>query len=167
MALSNAHEVIKRIAGSLFAAEERRLEKIKDQAITSNKECYPDKPHDGFAYKGMSYFPANLARGTRTRASLHPSLVDTMDEYLADIEKVWTDRHLISQMLVPLLMPCNDTQDIRDALPNCIVDTLEDLKTLPRLRDAAYTIQHDTRTMKQYLKTLPRIEFYACARLLY
>ena len=167
MALSNAHEVIKRIAGSLFAAEERRLEKIKDQAIASNKECYPDKPHDGFAYKGNSYFPAGLMRGARTRVSLHLSLNGMMDEYLTDIEKVWTDRHLISQMLVPLLMPCSSAQDIRDALPNCIVDTLEDLKTLPRLRDAAYTIEQDTRTMKQYLKVLPRIEFYACARLLY
>jgi hypothetical protein len=167
MSLTNAHEVIQRIARSLFSAEERRLEKVKDQLVASNKECFPDRPHDGFTYKGVPYDPSNLTKGARTRVSLHLSLSDQMDEYLEDKEKVWTDRHYISQMLFTLLHPCDSAQDIRDALPNCIVDTLDDIKQLRRVREAAYTIQDNKMNHRQYLKILPRMEFYATARLLY
>lgn len=167
MTLANAHEVIRNVAIALFSAEERRLATAKEQFIKSNKECYPNKPHDGFTYKGEVFFPTGLMKGARTKVPLHFSLTDQVDDYLADMEKVWTDRHMISQLLVPILVPCESQQDIRDALPNCVVDTLADLKNIKRVREPAFTIVNNDRIYKQYIKALPKIEFYATTRLLY
>lgn len=167
MPLGNAHEIIKKIIAALFTAEERRLGASREVLITANAEFYPGRPHDGFIYQGKPYDRANLVNGRRTRISLHFEMVSRMDAHLADEEKVWSDRHYISQMLFTVLQPCSDWQDIRDALPNCLVDTLPELRSYQRNRPEAYTIQSDTRTVRQFNKILPRIEFYATARLLY
>lgn len=165
--LVSPHELIKTICAQLFVAEERRLERVKEELIRSNKELFPARPHDGFTYQGKPYFPANLTRGTRVRVPLHNNLVERADAYLRDMEQVWTDRHLISQILASVLRPCETLQDVRDALPNCLVDTVEEVKKLSRMRDEAYTIQNDPRTVRQFAKILPRMEFYSTARLLY
>ena len=162
-----SHEFIKRIAAALFNSEERRLEKVREQLIRSNKELYPTKPHDGFTFGGKVYDPSNLVGGRRTRVSLHPRLHDDMNDYLKDYEQIWTDRHLISQILHVILKPCETVQDIRDALPNCLVDTLPELKHLHRTREEAFTVQHDARALRQFQRTLKRMEFYATARLMY
>lgn len=167
MPIANSHEVIKRIASSLFSAEERRLELIKERLIVANKELHPGRPHDGFTYEGKTYDPVGLPLGRRTRVSLHVRLVGEMVEYLKDLEVVWGDRYYISQMLFLLLSPCSSLQDIRDALPNAIVDTLDDLKHLPRTRPDGYTIENSTRTIRQYRKAVTRMEFYATMRLMY
>lgn len=167
MPLTNSHKIISAIVSSLFTAEERRLGGVKEQLISFNKECFPNKPHDGFSYEGSVYVPHNLVRGKPIIVSLHLSLTDAMDEYLSDIQRVWTDRHSISQMLFTLLSQCDSAQDIRDALPDCVVDTLPDLKRLARDKEEAYTLATNARNYRQYLKVLPRIEFYAMTRLLY
>lgn len=163
----SSHEIIKRITTSLFEPEQRRLTAAKDLLVKRNAEFYRDKPHDGFTYQGKPYDYEHLGRGTRTRVSLHFELIDQMDEFLKDQEQVWGDRYYISQILHNILAPCQDLQDIRDALPNCLVDTLEELRSYNRTRPEAYTIQADKRAVRQYQKVLPRIEFYATARLLY
>lgn len=167
MALGNAHDVIRRIVVTLFGAEERRLEGIIEKLIEQNRRFYPNKPHDGFLYEGKPYDPKGLARGKRTRVTLHVDLVDEMAAYLLDHEKVWTDRLFISQMLLQILHPCVDLQSIRNALPECIVDTLPELQALPRTAVPAYTIKPNNRLYKQYEKLLPRIEFYATMKLFY
>lgn len=167
MTLSSKHEIIKQIMAKLFSAEERRLETVRDQLVKANAEYYPNRPHDGFTYQGKPYDLSNLARGPRTRVSLHLKMVDQMDAYLADHDQVWGDRYYISQILSPILGPCDSLQDVRDALPNCLMDTIEALRSYQRTRPEAYTIQADTRSFRQYQKILPRIEFYATSRLLY
>lgn len=167
MPISNSHELIKRIVSALFTAEERRLEKVRADLIKSNKELYPDRPHDGFLYQGQVYDPVSLVPGKRARVSLHNSLIKDMDDYLKDLEQVWTDRHYISQMLFTMLHPCTDLQEVRDALPNCLTDTIPELKRLPRTRPEAYTIENNAMALRQYPKVLRRMEFYSTARLLY
>lgn len=167
MTLSNSHEVIKKITTSLFTAEERRLGKVRESLIVANKEFYRDRPHDGFTYSGKPYDPVGLTRGARTRVPLHVDMTGRMEAYLSDLEQVWTDRHYISQILFTILQPCDSLQDIRDALPNCLVDTLDSVKRLPRVREEAYTIQNNTMTLRQYRKVLPRIHFYSATGLLY
>lgn len=167
MPLVNSHEWIKKIAEGLFKAEERRLETIRDQLVASNKELYPNQPHDGFTYQGKVYDTSNLVRGVRTRVSLHLSLVYQMDKYLKDVEQIWGDRYYISQILFLMLQPCNSLQEIRDVLPNCLVDTLPELQGFQRTREEAFTITSNIRYERQYRKALARMEFYATARLLY
>lgn len=168
MALDNAHDIIKRVMINLFSAEERRLEAGVQTLIAANAEFFPQKPHDGFTYNGKPYDLAGLPKGgKRTRVSLHQNMVEQMEAHLQDHEKVWTERYFISQMLFQLLKGCNDLQDIRDALPNCITDTLEELKGLTRRKIPAYTLKPDPRLYRQYEKLLPRIEFYATMKMFY
>lgn len=162
-----SHEIIKRIMSNLFSAEERRLKEVLNGLVELNKSRYPDRPHDGFTFQGKPYDPSNLIAGRRVRVPLHVSLAPRMEQFLADHEQVWSDRHYISQLLFILLVPCTNLQDIRDALPNCISDTLPELKTYQRSRPEAYTIRDNIRSFRQYTKVVPRIEFYSTARLMY
>jgi len=167
MSLLNAHNTIKEITADLFTAEERRLSKVREHLIAANREQYPNRPHDGFTYKGKPYDPPNLISGKRVRVPLHPSLYDRMDNFLADESQIWTDRHQISQMLFSVLKSCESLQDIRDALPECLVGSLRYLRGLVRQRPPAYTLNTNPRILRQFEKLLPRIEFYSTARLLY
>ena len=166
MALDNCHHVIKRIMAEVFSAEERRLSRIRDQLLQANKELHP-KPHDGFRYRGETFLPEFLVKGTRTWAPLHSSLIDDADDYLRDKEQVWSDRQMISQILYTLLINCNNLQDIRDALPEPLVSTLPELSHFKRTREPGFTILNSVRTKRQLDKMIGRIEFYTTARFLY
>ena len=169
MALVNTHQVLKHIESRLFAAEFRRLEAEKDRIVQRNKELNRDHPHDGMTYKGEFFAPSNLIQGggARKTRSLHQQLVSEMEAFLADRAQVTEDQRFIRQILGVILKPCNSDQDIRDALPNCLTDTMDSLKGLRRTRDEAYTLEGNERLQRQYQQILPRIEFYATARLLY
>lgn len=168
MPLTNTHEVIGQVVKSLFHWEFARLAKIQKSLLDRNKDLYPNQPHHGFTYRAEVYDIEGLPpRMRRTRVPLHPSLAPEMEEFIEDQEKVWTDRHAISQMLYLLLNPCDSKQDVRDALPNCVVDTIEDYRRMPRTKPEAYTLQSNPMHLRQYQKALRRMEFYATARLLY
>lgn len=167
MALTISHEVIKLIASSLFEAEERRLRGVVDRIIKHNSLFFPDTPCDGMLFQGKPYDYSNLGTGSRTRVSTHHTLFLEMEEYIKDTETVWGDRHHISQILHGLIEPCSTFQDIRDTLPNCLSSIIPQIASLPRIREEAFTIRDNVRTVRQYRKALPRMEFYSTARLLY
>lgn len=159
------HKRIKGIMENLLTAEERRLEKARVDLIEKNRKFYPDEPHDGFTYVGSVYDPPNLPRGPRKRVFLHTSLHPEMDALIKDREQVLSDRYVLSQLLFRLLAPCKDDQDIRDALPECIIDTT-DLPRMTRLREPGWTLT-SAQDQRQFKMILPRIEFYSAARMLY
>lgn len=124
MSITNSAEIIKSIMTSLFSAEDRRLTATVDRLVVSNREFFPNKPHDGFIFQGKPYDPSNLATGKRTRVTLSQHMNEQMEDFLRDKSQVDNDRKLISQILFPLIVPCSSQQELRDVLPNCVVETL-------------------------------------------
>lgn len=159
------HTIIDHICKVLFTAERRRLQKVIDGFFRSNQEAYGER-FDGFHYMGRYYRPAGLV-GQLKRKILHFSLHPQMDAHLKDEATIDEHEQQIRQTLFKLLDPCRSEQDIRDALPNCLTDTLGSSAKLPRVQEEAFTIRGDERAMRQYEKCLPTIELYSAARLLY
>lgn len=167
MPLPNYHEIIKQICDNLFVGEERRILDAKARLVDKNKDKYPSQPHDGFSFMGKVYDTPGLVRGPRTRVALHRDLVPELEGILVDEEQIWGDRHHISQTLFQLIHFCDTEQDVRDALPECLVGFIPSLKQLSRYREEAYTLQNRPMLRRQYEKALLRIHFYSGTRLLY
>ncbi len=163
------HETITEMLSTVFQPEYRRLGNWIDRLCTQNREAYNDPELLGFIYNGKVYKPLVLNEPNHVikRRGLHGTLAENMEAYLMDLEVLTNDKAFISQSLFKLLDPCDNDQDIRDALPNCLTDTLSRLQGLTRGRPEAWPIVNDDRAMRQYHKILPRIEMYASARLLY
>lgn len=148
----------------LFEHENKRLNTLLDKIMVADANMHPGIFPAGFAYKGETF--KRTYYSVKGLQNLHPSLHDQMDHYLADRDVIMADKVKIGSILRAILTPCDSAQDIRDALPECMVQFIAD-KHLPRTRPEAYTIQHQKLVMRQYQMILPRIQFYVSTRLLY
>lgn len=162
--------VIHAIVNKLFEAEERRLNAEIIRLNQQNKRLSETKV-DGFLYDGQLYMPKlgsiTILSANQTKVPLHNRLQGDMGKFVQDHKKVKDDRAIIIQTLFILLSPCVSKQDIRDALPECIVDCAEELQGLSRTREATWSIQNNPRAIRQYHKLLPKLEVYVAARLIY
>lgn len=169
---SSAFPIINQIIKTLFASEDRRLSSWIDRMCRRNREAYRDTlPNanqlQGFIFNGVFYRPSDVQGPISGRKALHASLWSEMETLEKDKKIVATERDFVRQTLYALLDPCSTDQDIRDALPECLVDTLPQLKRLERTRQPAFTIEGNARAVRQYEKMLPKIEVYAAARMIY
>lgn len=165
----NTHSIIRHMITKLFAAEDRRFQKIIDQLHKQNQEALSIQL-DGFMFQGKFYKPSNAATGGGLRKTLHLSLWDQMQAFLNDKSKIDNDATAIRQMLFKLIDPApyiggDVYQNIRDAIPDCIADTLPpEIGMLSRMGHPDFKTLSD---LRQYNKILPLIEFYSATRLLY
>jgi hypothetical protein len=168
--IAKTHEMISEILGVIFQAEYRRLGQWIDRLVQQNRRAYEQTDLQGFIYNGVIYketqqtVPDHLLN----RRGLHHTLSSAMDAYLVDLTTLNRDKAFISQALAMLLDPCKTIQDIRDALPECLADTLGCISGRPRGdRPEAFTLDDNPRAKRQYEKILPRIQMYAVTRLIY
>ena len=177
MALSNSYQILDKIITILFEPEARRIDKLVSRLNELNHRA-KGKPCYGFMHMGEVYVPSEhidsfrAVHGRRGASQAVPTLAITlMDEardFLAEVNKVKSDKDLIRQVLFKLIFQAGSKQEIRDALPECIVQLLPELKNYNRQQnDPAYLIRSDWRAVRDYEKALPKIELYAMTRLLY
>jgi len=150
--------------------EERRLQAYVDRLVKQNQEAsYSLVP--GFLYQGLAYRHSSALKGKLEFSGLHPSLYEAMDEFLVSKENVERDIQMINQGLRPLIKSCLTIQDLRDALPECIITligkSVDNMSELSRTREPAWPLEATGRGMNQYLRVLPLIETYCAARFLY
>lgn len=163
--MDNSHQWITYINKALFEAEERRLAEIITGIHRSNQEASA-KRSDGFLYLGKPYKPKNGPRGGQY-ITLHLSIWPEMDAYLKDAKTIADDKQAITQLLGRLLENCFCEQDIRDAVPETIIDTLpREYQIMERRRNCDFFLKNP-RDFRLYDRVLPKIQFYSAARLIY
>lgn len=162
--LTNAMGIIK----ILFEGEIRRLTKMLDELVVGNDRLHQSAPSAGFLFNGKFHKRSNASRAPLAgeRHTLHEELWDPMAEYLRDTAAVMTDIQMVNQMAHRLVGPCQNMQDLRDALPDCLAALSEEIYALERTRPEAWTITDD-RGMRQFQKIKPLMEMYSGTRLLY
>ncbi|WP_290870386.1 hypothetical protein [Aquabacterium sp.] len=165
---SSYFKLIQAFIADLFVAEKRRLDKSIADLIRANNEIKGTQAA-GFLYYGEYYTAEGFAvvAGRTAKENLHDSLNSKMEWHIKSAETVATDERLISQIIFRLLDPCQTLQEMRDTLPDCLVEVFPALKKLDRHNDVGITLRGDTRGSRQFDKLLPKIEFYAAARLIY
>lgn len=168
--MENSHQYITPILAALFSAEQRRLEAAMVRFHEQNKKLW-QKQGDGFVYAGEAFIPKGTPLGKRTKLPLHEDLWGEMSAHLKDRQTVENDGAEISQLLFKLLEPCGYTgsldQDIRNAIPECIIDVMPDkIRKLDRICPPQQILNHP-RDWRFFERVLPKLEFYATARMLY
>jgi hypothetical protein len=158
---------------ALFEAEDRRLKKIKDKLVEDNNKLN-DTDHICFVYNGDYYVHSSMVSfrnyppsTVSPTTSLHLSLTDRMQEFLADKKTVDSDRHQIAQILYRILRTLDSIQLYRNAMPECIVSLVPSLSSLQRTADQLEYFNGDERLIRQYNSLLPKIEMYSVTRFIY
>lgn len=162
----SSHKIISSIIRNLFTPEANRLDKELKDIVRMN--CLRLRTEDeGIIYKGTPYLPNDVPRRGAKKAELDPAYYDRMDVYLKDQTIIAEDLGLCKQVLFKLLDPCESFQDMRDALPNCLSETLPETSRLDRTREEAWTIKDDARDMRLYDRLLPKLELYSVSKLFF
>lgn len=159
------------IVKHLFLAELKRLDNTLADLVRDNENLQHVFDTVGFQYQGEFYKLSNADRipPHGERLALHGSLVERMQRYLDRSGRLLWECTQVNQMVFRLVQGCTTRQDVRDALPECLVaqDKEMGLLEFERTRPAAYTLDNDKRAMKQYEKILPIIEYYSGTHLLF
>jgi hypothetical protein len=153
----------------LFAAEERRLDRIVSDLCRKNGEALNKRLH-GFRHQGMRFVPLDLVRSAvgQPLAALAPHLAPQAESLIRDTRQIAEDRTMVRQLFVRLLDPCATLQELRDAVPDCTAPLLPELDRVSRSNpDPLWSIRHDERAVRQYTKLISKIEMYAVTRMLY
>ena len=156
--------LINDLVGRLFEAEFTHFKHQVNTLIDDNNKLL-GVLLDGFQDNGVNYGrDGNIVFDCRP---LHRDLRARLNQLLSFRKTVELDRQLIHQILVKLVQPCQTQQDIRDALPECVVSLSPWLHMHARTREPAWTIQENPRDIRQYQKALARMETYSAMRFLY
>lgn len=159
--------LVDKLTKYLRVPEDRRLKANVDRLVTMNQEI-TRTPYMGFYYCGLAYRHSEAPPGQMPYPELSPELYDEGDFHRQSVETVANDIQAIRQSILALVRTCLDLQDIRDALPECLVQAVgTELTRLKRTRPPAWSLEEGSRAHRQYLKILPKIEFFATARLMY
>lgn len=163
----NKVNLIEALAVRLFEPEYRRLGKEVERLDKLNQEIRGHRTQ-GFMLAGQYYFPPDCAyRPQAGQPSLDFSLSFHGQVFLKDKAHVEDDKQLIKQIIHLLIKDCDSIEDVRDALPESLIELSSVLGMIPRTRETAYTISHDPRMMRQYEQLLEKIDFYVATRMIY
>ena len=165
MAMQGQHVLVDHIISVLFLSDKNRITEWIDRIVVMNQEA--NKCSDNaFSYMGRFYRASHVIGPISRRQELHSSLTGQVDMLLRDQKIIDDQKAFIRQAIVQLLDPCYSVQDLRDALPDCLVSCVPTLSGFQRTRAEAYTIEDNPRAMKQYKQMLPNIQTYAAIRLI-
>lgn len=158
------NELIRR----LFEPDTKRLQKWIDKMDAENRAAHGDNTLLGFAYLGRYYRPSHVQGADPTGPKLiHGSLAGQVEAFNRDEQMVESHKAFIRQGLVVLLEPCRSNQDMRDALPEGLVQLAPELKTLTRQRAEGWTLEDNPRGKRQFEKLRLNLDAYAMARMIY
>lgn len=153
----------------LFEAEKRRINKMIFD-LTSKNSKIKNQFTSGFKYQGEMYIPSeyhHLRIAGKTLPSLSIQLSEEVITFSNEKIKLEKDMIQVKQLLVCIIANCNDEQELRDSLPECLV-ALSPLKVLPRkFNEPTYLTRSDEHHKREYYRLLPLIEMYSVTQLLY
>lgn len=107
----------------------------------------------GYLYAGQFFTPYTLSKGFNDKHPIHKSLMPAAKEHAGKLDQLNKDRRRMSTGMMVVLRPCQNWQDIRDALPDGLKRIFSDTADLPRTRPEAYTILDKPLLLDQYQMT--------------
>lgn len=166
MAIKNLYKFLESVVTTLFEPEERRLNSLVAALDKANREL---KGHTtkGFIHAGEAFIPAGEKQARVGLPSLSFSLSNKAAEFMGDRQTIVDDRKLVLQVLWLAAKDCGSIEDVRNALPETIVNLSNDLKAIPRSNEDGYTLKGNKRLYTQYLSMRDKIDVYWACRMIY
>lgn len=166
MSLPNLHAFLDGVLNTLFEPEMRRLDGIIADLDAANREIRGLSVM-GFMHNGQAYLP----KAAKVRPKQFPALAFTLTNraaaWITDQNAVIEDKQFIKQVLWLATKDCLTMGEVRDALPESIVELIPSMVTMERTREDGYTLKHDDRLYGQYLKIRDKIDVYWACRMVY
>lgn len=170
--MKNAGLIAQGLTESLCRPEFRRLDNILIDLNQKNMRLQDTKVI-GFLYRGNYFYPNidGMRGGIGSKPVLHEDIYQEMEEYLNERNQVKSEFTLIRQLLSKALEACLTLQDMRDTLPDFLVELndelfKEKLSNISRYAEVGCSLEGH-RLHKKYLATITTMEFLYGARLLY
>ncbi len=157
---------IDKALNKLFESEEKRMNAwmlslcIKHASLVGG-DCF------GFKYKGERYIPEeyqHFMKKTKELPTLNITLSQKVIEFYTEIQRLGKDKAQIRQLFSVLLMRCESRQNVRNALPECVVALLELQDEYPR--EFPETDLLNPVVIEQYHRLLPKIQMYSVVHLI-
>lgn len=167
----NSYQWIDAIIPKLFEAEDRYQDRLISDLNKANSEI-KGKRFLGFMHMGTAFVPKDLRNQLRMNRQPLPTLdftlINRTEELVKHFTRTQLDKSQIRQLLFKLLCQCNNLQEIRDVLPDCLLPLVPEVAGLSREhQDPLYMVRSDKYFMREYERILPKIEFYAMSRMIY
>ena len=169
MEVSKLKAFVEGTSKRLFEAEHRRLDKVVELLDRENREI-KNYQAEGFLFQGKLYVPksARYVNGKgMSRQSLSFTLQEKGNKLLIDMNAIEHDQKIIEQFLYKTLYNCMTWQDIRDTVPECLVEFWPELAKMPRFHEKGWLAPKDERYRREAEKVLPKIQFYSVTYLMY
>lgn len=169
MEVSKLKAFVEGTSRRLFEAEDRRLDRAVTDLDRQNREL-KGYTVEGFLFQGKLYLPSNAryanAKGV-SRQSLSFTLQDQGNALVVDMNAIAHDKKMIEQFLYKMLYNCMDWQNIRDTVPECLVQFWPELGKLEPRSSKGFWAPKDERFLRESEKVIPKIEFYSVIHLMY
>lgn len=153
------------IISEVTVSETNRIDELRKKCVEEHVKLTNT---DGF-YMGGKIFTnvQNAPFSILQKTVCHQSVRKDAENYLKQLKELHEDQSRIRQGLTILLSKVSSRQDMRDALPDVLLQFVKnpEITSLPRTREAAYTVTSKLH-LSQLEKTLDRVYFYMGSRLI-
>jgi hypothetical protein len=165
-AANTLYHLIEYIITTLLKKDYTRLDLILEGFLEQNYMLGGIK--EGFLLEGKFHtlLPSKQQFVIEKRM-LHPRLHGEVREYLAERRLIEVEAKTIQQGLSLLVKPCKSTQDLRDALPEDIVDLVPQFRSMTRQRPEAWCLEGSEFQKHQYGTVKEKLMFYITNQMLY
>lgn len=169
MNLSGLKQFVEQIVAKLFESQDRRIDRLVTELDKKNREI-KNYQVEGFLLQGQAFVPKNAryahARGT-SRNSLSFTLQEEGNELLVEKRTLDHDRKIIEQFLYKTLYHCQNAQEVRDTIPQCLIQFSPQLQKMEQRSSIGFYAPKDPRYLREAEKIIPRIEYYSVLHLMY
>jgi hypothetical protein len=159
-------EVISEIMTELFKPEDARHEREVQTLLEENKEIIEN-----------TSVTSQLAWMDRRRVGamilndqvLSPTLASKFEQVTQLRRNIELDKHQVGQFMQNLLHKCKTWQEIRNSLPDCLVQMSYQLKyhDIVRTQEPEDNMKNDPKALYRYEKFMIKINTYCAMRFLY
>lgn len=169
--MKETHILISRIIYKLFENDKEVLDN-QIAELTQNNNNKKNSTYIGFRHMGKTFISkGHVPFRNRGKQSILPSLAFELatagTKIVQQTNNLERDEKEIRQILFKLLDHCTCKQDIRDSLPEPVVQLFPDIACMPRIVPVAHYMDKDKLTRNEFDRLLPKIEAYAISKLFY
>lgn len=154
----------------LFEPDQRRLSGVILQMNRANRVLMQSSV-DGFRYMGQCFVPKDgkfiRVGHVKGLPELHDEFYPQMEQWCKDAALIQTDRAMVRQTLYRLLDGLSHDQDIRDALPECLVSLVPYLTKLERTNEPGFNLKGEAMAYRQFQKMVEKLEIYSAVSLFF
>lgn len=166
MYVNDVQELANSLVEQVFSYEHGFIEEETKGLIIANQAL--GGTMNAFVFHGALHacVPQRTLRGIVVKP-LHPSLEDRGERLLSRKTRVDRDHRRITNSLAVVTVKCRSRQDIRDALPETLVNLVPELSQIDRLREEGCLISDNQMLLKQFQDSVTLLLDYQANRLIY